>query len=146
MTNSLKLVILFLIISFSCSGPTKEQKEALDAKAQLEKDLNMYKDVWSRFFDGDTAIISNKYFTEDVVVVTSEGNLVGVEAVKNFYLNYFTGFSEIEFTIVGDEISGRLHGDTGYKQKLLSLIDVLKKFILFLSFIFSINVELLPYK
>ena len=55
MTNSLKLVILFLIISFSCSGPTKEQKEALDAKAQLEKDLNMYKDVWSRFFDGDTA-------------------------------------------------------------------------------------------
>ena len=62
MTNSLKLVILFLIISFSCSGPTKEQKEALDAKAQLEKDLNMYKDVWSRFFDGDTAIISNKYF------------------------------------------------------------------------------------
>ena len=109
MTNSLKLVILFLIISFSCSGPTKEQKEALDAKAQLEKDLNMYKDVWSRFFDGDTAIISNKYFTEDVVVVTSEGNLVGVEAVKNFYLNYFTGFSEIEFTIVdafgqGDKI------------------------------------------
>ena len=70
MTNSLKLVILFLIISFSCSGPTKEQKEALDAKAQLEKDLNMYKDVWSCFFDGDTAIISNKYFTEDVVVVS----------------------------------------------------------------------------
>ena len=109
MTNSLKLVILFLILSFSCSGPTKEQKEALDAKAQLDKDLKMYKDVWSRFFEGDTSIISNKYFTEDVVVVTSEGNIVGVEAVKNFYLNYFTGFSEIEFTIVdafgqGDKI------------------------------------------
>jgi len=33
---------------------------------------------------------------------------------------------EIEFIIVGEEISGRLHGDTGYKQKLLSLIDVLE--------------------
>jgi glycosyltransferase involved in cell wall biosynthesis len=33
---------------------------------------------------------------------------------------------EIEFTIVGEEVSGRLHGDTGYKQKLVSLIDLLE--------------------
>jgi glycosyltransferase involved in cell wall biosynthesis len=33
---------------------------------------------------------------------------------------------EIEFTLVGDEVSGRLHGDAGYKQKLLSLIDTLE--------------------
>ena len=33
---------------------------------------------------------------------------------------------EIEFTIVGEEVSGRLHGDTGYKQKLVSLIDTLE--------------------
>jgi glycosyltransferase involved in cell wall biosynthesis len=32
---------------------------------------------------------------------------------------------DIEFTIVGDEVSGRLHGDAGYKQKLVSLIDTL---------------------
>ncbi len=33
---------------------------------------------------------------------------------------------EIEFTIVGEEVSGRLHGDAGYKQKLVSLIDTLE--------------------
>jgi glycosyltransferase involved in cell wall biosynthesis len=33
---------------------------------------------------------------------------------------------EIEFTIVGDEVSGRLHGDAGYRQKLVSLIDTLE--------------------
>ncbi len=33
---------------------------------------------------------------------------------------------EIEFTIVGEEISGRLHGDAGYKQKLLVLVNELK--------------------
>jgi glycosyltransferase involved in cell wall biosynthesis len=33
---------------------------------------------------------------------------------------------EIEFTIVGEEISGRLHGDIGYKQKLLVLVNELK--------------------
>lgn len=102
-------IFLLSIISFNCGGPTKEQKEVLDAKAQLEIDLKMYKEVWSRFFEGDTSVIRETYFTEDVVVVTSEGNLIGVEAVKNFYLNYFTGFSDIEFTIVdafgqGDKI------------------------------------------
>ena len=44
-----------------------------------------------------------------MVIVTPEGNLVGIEAVKNFYLNYFLGFSDVEFTIVdafgqGDKI------------------------------------------
>ncbi len=32
---------------------------------------------------------------------------------------------EIEFIIVGDEISGRLKGDIGYKQKLLSLVEIM---------------------
>ncbi len=109
MKNSSKLVLLFSIFVISCSGPTKEQKEALDAKTQLEEDLKMYRYVWGRFFEGDTSIVSEKYFTEDVVVVTPEGDLVGVEAVKNFYLNYYTGFSDVEFTIVdafgqGDKI------------------------------------------
>ena len=94
---------------FNCGGPNKEQKQVLDSQARLEKDLEMYKYVWSRFFEGDTAIVSDKYFSDDVVVVTAEGNLVGVESVKNFYLNYFLGFSDVEFTIVdafgqGDKI------------------------------------------
>ena len=94
---------------FNCGGPNKEQKQVLDSQARLVKDLEMYKYVWSRFFEGDTAIVSDKYFSDDVVVVTAEGNLVGVESVKNFYLNYFLGFSDVEFTIVdafgqGDKI------------------------------------------
>ena len=37
----------------------REQKQVLDSQAQLEKDLEMYKYVWSRFFEGDTAIVSD---------------------------------------------------------------------------------------
>ncbi len=33
---------------------------------------------------------------------------------------------DIEFIIVGDEISGRLHGDVGCKQKLLTLVETLE--------------------
>ena len=111
MIKSLNLIFssIFIILLFNCGGPTQEQKQVIDAQVQLEKDLEMYKYVWGEFFKGDTSIVNEKYFTEDVVIITPEGNLVGVEAVKNFYLNYFLGFSEVEFTIVdafgqGDKI------------------------------------------
>ena len=111
MLKSSNLILPFILIIslLNCGGPTKEQKQVIDAQAQLEKDLEMYKYVWGEFFKGDTSIVNEKYFTEDVVIITPEGNLVGVEAVKNFYLNYFLGFSEVKFTIVdafgqGDKI------------------------------------------
>ena len=101
--------ILILSLLNCGGGPTKEQKEVIDAQAQLEKDLEMYRYVWGEFFKGDTSIVNEKYFTEDVTVVTPEGDLVGIEAVKNHYLNFFIGFSDVEFTIVdafgqGDKI------------------------------------------
>ncbi|MDG2341597.1 MAG: ester cyclase [Cytophagales bacterium] len=111
MKNPLKLILSFSLLFgvLSCGGPSSEQKAVIDAQAQIEKDLKMYRYVWDEFFKGDTAIVNEKYFTEDVVIVTPEGNLVGIEAVKNFYLNYFLGFSDVQFTIVdafgqGDKI------------------------------------------
>ena len=112
MFKSLKFILYtILIVSlYNCGGgPSKEQKEVIDAQAQLEKDLEMYRYVWGEFFKGDTSIVNEKYFTEDVTVVTPEGDLVGIEAVKNHYLNFFIGFSDVEFTIVdafgqGDKI------------------------------------------
>ena len=91
--------ILILSLLNCGGGPTKEQKEVIDAQAQLEKDLEMYRYVWGEFFKGDTSIVNEKYFTEDVTVVTPEGDLVGIEAVKNHYLNFFIGFSKPSFNI-----------------------------------------------
>jgi len=111
MKNLFKLILSVTLLFglYSCGGPSSEQKAVIDAQAQTEKDLEMYRYVWGEFFKGDTAIVNEKYFTEDVVIVTPEGNLVGIEAVKNYYLNYFLGFSDVEFTIVdafgqGDKI------------------------------------------
>ena len=47
-----------------------------------------------------TAVVNKDNFQTDVIVVTNEGNLVGIEAIKNFYMNYLNGFSDIEFTIL----------------------------------------------
>ena len=60
----------------------------------------MYQNVWNSFLAGDTSVVNKKNFTEDVVIVTSNGDLVGIDACKEFYLNYLNGFSDIEWTIV----------------------------------------------
>ena len=94
-----KIYLAFIgILIFGCNqAPT----EKLDTQSeQIEIDVKMYSELWDKFLSGETDAISELTFTEDVVVVTEQGNVVGLEAVKEFYLNYLQGFSEIEFTII----------------------------------------------
>ena len=90
-----------LIITMNCgTSPDNKKIDAiLDAQAQLEKDLEMYEDTWARFLNGDTTVINKDRFQEDVVVVTGNGDLVGIKACKDYYMNFLNGFSDIEFTI-----------------------------------------------
>ena len=89
------LLITFLIFTTSCNNQSKENKES-DSAIQLERDLEMYQNVWNSFLAGDTSVVNDKNFTEDIIIVTSEGDLVGIEACLEYYTNYLTGFSEIE--------------------------------------------------
>ena len=93
------IILLSLILAFSCKNPTNNNEKA-SASLQLEKDLEMYQNVWNSFLAGDTSVVNNKNFTEDVVIVTSDGDLVGIDACKEFYLNYLKGFTDIQWTIV----------------------------------------------
>ena len=93
------LLFTFLIFATSCNNQSKENKES-DSAIQLEKDLEMYQNVWNSFLAGDTSVVNDKNFTEDIIIVTSEGDLVGIEACLEYYANYLTGFSGIEWTIV----------------------------------------------
>ena len=36
--------------------------------------------IWNSFLAGDTSVVNDKNFTEDIIIVTSEGNLVGIKA------------------------------------------------------------------
>ncbi|MBT7423962.1 MAG: hypothetical protein HN782_07105, partial [Candidatus Marinimicrobia bacterium] len=79
--------ISFVILT-SCGSPVKNEKltELQDAKAQLERNIAMYDETWNRFFEGETSIVNSERFQEDVVVVTAQGDIVGIEATKNYYL------------------------------------------------------------
>ena len=96
------VITIFFAILTSCGSPVKNEKltELQNAKVQLEQNIAMYDETWKRFFEGDTSIVNSERFQEDGVVVTSQGDIVGIEATKNYYLNFLTGFSDQEFTIL----------------------------------------------
>ena len=95
-----KIVVFVLFISIlSCKTESKKDTVA-DAKVQLEKDIEMYVNIWDDFlFNRDHSVINSKNFTEDCIVVTANGDIVGIEATKAFYSNYLSGFTEIEWEI-----------------------------------------------
>ena len=102
--NYCKIIIpittmMILITSCGSPSPDSKTKKILNDQEQLEKDIAMYQDTWLRFLNGETSVVNEERFQEDVVVVTSQGDLVGIEACKKHYMNFLTGFSNIEFTI-----------------------------------------------
>jgi len=93
----LKLFILLFL--FSCGSNNSDNTKDTSTDT-FDKDLAKYESIWNSFLAGDTSVINENNFKKDVVVVTAQGNLVGLEAIKGFYMNYLNGFSNIEFTIV----------------------------------------------
>ena len=96
--KKIALLVLFTFV-LSCNNESKKDT-VTDANAQLEKDIEMYINLWDDFlFNRDPSVINSKTFTEDCIVVTANGDIVGIEATKAFYSNYLSGFIEIEWEI-----------------------------------------------
>ena len=96
--KKIALLVLFTFV-LSCNNESKKDT-VTDANAQLEKDIEMYVNLWDDFlFNRDPSVINSKTFTEDCIVVTANGDIVGIEATKAFYSNYLSGFTEIEWEI-----------------------------------------------
>ena len=96
------IIIVFFAFITSCDSSTKNEKliELQDAKAMLERNIAMYDETWNIFFTGDTSIVNSERFQEDVVVVTAQGDITGIDATRNYYYNFLTGFSDSDFTIL----------------------------------------------
>ena len=92
------IYILFLVL-FACGNNSQDANNEITQNT-LEQDLSKYESIWNRFLAGDTSVANENNFQKDVVVVTAQGDLVGIKAVKDFYMNYLNGFSDIEFTIL----------------------------------------------
>ncbi|MGZ0016389.1 ester cyclase [Yeosuana sp. AK3] len=69
--------------------------------AKVEKNIKMYSETWDKIINtGNLHLINNTNFTDDITLVTSPENIVGIDAFKDYYSNFVTGFSDVKFTIV----------------------------------------------
>lgn len=69
-------------------------------QSNLEKDLQMYEQVWDAVINkGEIDKINTTYFDENITGIANPGNIVGIENFKAYYQNHLTGFSEREFSI-----------------------------------------------
>ncbi|GAA4306526.1 hypothetical protein GCM10023163_31680 [Aestuariibaculum suncheonense] len=61
----------------------------------------MYEETWNQIInDGNIDLINNTNFTEDITLIASPENIVGIDNFKAYYQNFLTGFSDIKFTVV----------------------------------------------
>lgn len=110
MKNLIILSITLLLFS-GCNQTINEECEALaKTNAQTEKNIEIYKTAWLAFFETrDSSAINTDSFDEQVTAVTAEGNITGIEAFRDYYNNYLTGFSDAKFNFIdifgeGDKI------------------------------------------
>lgn len=69
--------------------------------AKTERGIKMYSETWDHIInDANLDLINNTNFTDDITMVSSPENLVGIDAFKAYYANFITGFSDVSFTIV----------------------------------------------
>ena len=97
-----------MLIAFSCQNADHEALET--TQQQLEANLQMYERVWDDIVNKKQIDqINEEHFDNQVIMVTSPENIVGIDGFKAYYNNYLTGFSEVTFTILdafgqGDKI------------------------------------------
>jgi steroid delta-isomerase-like uncharacterized protein len=68
---------------------------------KVESNIKMYSNVWDEIINnGELDLFNEDNFDPNFTLIMSPENVVGIEAAKEFYANYITGFSDIEFTVV----------------------------------------------
>ena len=84
-----------------CTGKDSADSEALlAADLQFQEDLAMYVTTWDQIVnEGRIDLINEDHFTPGITLVASPENIVGIEAFKEYYKNFLSGFSDIEFTV-----------------------------------------------
>lgn len=95
------LTIVVALLFISCAQNTEELNQLKADKQYVKTNVEMYVSVWeSAFSEKNIELITSENFHDDVTVVTSSGNVTGLDDFKAYYANYINGFSDGEFSII----------------------------------------------
>lgn len=104
-TNTKILGLLITFCLLSCDNTNQ----------QVTDNITMYSSVWDDVINkGELDKINNAHFDENITLISSPENVVGIDNFKAYYSNFVTGFSEHTFTIVdifgqGDKLLKHWH-------------------------------------
>ena len=88
-THLLSLAIIILLTA--CNSSEKH----------VQDNITMYSNVWDGIINnGNLELFNTTNFNENITLIMSPENVVGIDAAKAYYANFTTGFSNIEFSIV----------------------------------------------
>lgn len=92
MKTTIKLLfVAALVLLTACNNPNK----------QVEDNITKYTTVWDEIInEGKLDLINDTNFDPEITLITNPENVVGIEAFKDYYSNFTTGFSNPDFTIV----------------------------------------------
>jgi len=92
MKHSIQLIALtFVFLLTSCNSDQKH----------VQSNIEKYSNTWDDVINHDNLeAINDSNFDENVIIVSSPENVVGIDGFKSFYANFVNGFSNKEFTIV----------------------------------------------
>lgn len=67
---------------------------------KINKDIELYTNTWDEIFNNRNLEYYNEdNFDKNITLIMEPKNVVGIEAVKDYYNNFLNGFSDIEFTM-----------------------------------------------
>ncbi|PKA83096.1 hypothetical protein ATE92_1242 [Ulvibacter sp. MAR_2010_11] len=92
MKTTIKLLfVTALLIVTACDNPNK----------QVEDNIAKYTSVWDEIInDGNLELINDTNFDPEITLISSPDNVVGIDAFKDYYSNFTTGFTNADFSIV----------------------------------------------
>lgn len=89
--KAILILFVFEVLSISTSYAQENQ---------VEKNIQHYEATWDKVINkGQIDQINSENFDEKVTMIMSPQNIVGIEGFKDYYQNFLTGFSNIQFTI-----------------------------------------------
>ncbi len=94
MSMKLLLATITALMLLTVSGFAQKADTSIDAK------IKKYVDVWDVIINkGKLELFNDSNFTTNIVIHAGAQDVVGLKAVRDFYANYVTGFSNIKFTV-----------------------------------------------
>ena len=94
----IQLLIVYVIAVLIAAGcnTKQETKEA----SPVETNIKMYSHVWDEILNQrKIGVFNDNNFSPDIVLHAGATEIKGIDSVKNYYNNFLTGFTNIQFTV-----------------------------------------------